>query len=182
MSISNESTACLPVQKVGSTADPSWHLIANALGFALVACFTWLTIAQPKVPITETLVSLQQVPVYRAASGSLLLGYIGYQWYLSYLRWRRKHAAAKFHFKIHQQLAWIAPFLFYAHSIRTGFAYLAWLSIGFFANHALGFVSPYGLKIRAASYAKAWLIGHVALSVIIVLLATCHVYFAALYT
>ncbi len=122
---------------------------------------------------------LQTVDVYKYATGSILLAYLGWQWYLFLARLKGRNSRTVT--ALHQRSVALAPILFYAHSVQTGYGYLAILSWVFLGNLLVGSVSPVGLRVRSRAYMACWGAIHVTLAVFAVALGLYHAYIAVYY-
>ena len=164
----------LPVRAEGLVSSTllRWRLAGVVLVLAYViqdlAGLRWTWLAQ-----------LQTGDIYKYATGSCLLTYVGWQWYLFLARLRgvriRRLAA------LHQRGGVLAPVLFYAHSVQIGYGYLAVLSWILLANIVVGAVSPADTRIRSKSYTALWIATHVLLAVLTVVLGLFHAYIAVYY-
>lgn len=147
------------------------YLIQSAFGWGLSA-----------------LVSLQESDNYRIATGSLLLAYIGYQWYLPFKKLTASLTTKRFKgtqttASWHRYLGVLAPILLYLHSVSLGFAYTFVLALVFVLNAMVGaidrgMISDVNLRRR---YHRFWLLGHVPTSFLITTLAIVHTLYALAY-
>ncbi len=140
------------------------YLIQNALNWGL-----------------PSVAALQQLDGYRITTGGILIAFIGYQWYLPYLRLTRKpaHAATQ----LHSYTGVLAPVLLYLHSVSLGFAYTFVLSFLFLLNTMVGAVDKtliWNLQ-RRQRYQRIWLMVHVPASCLITVLALIHLVYALAY-
>ena len=115
----------------------------------------------------------QQDRWYKIASGSLLAGFVSFQWLLALLRVNRWGRAAKALYPWHQTAGAFAPILLFVHSLRLGFGYLFVLSAVYTVNNVLGLVSPSAVP-RLKPLLPFWLIAHIALSVLLTVLVVYH--------
>jgi hypothetical protein len=117
----------------------------------------WLLFLEQLVLGTEwgPLSVWQQHRLYKAASGSLLAGFLCFQWLLALLRVN-------------------SPVLLFLHSTRLGFGYLLVLSTVYVANNVVGLVSPSAFP-RLKILLPFWVISHIALSVLLVAMVVYHV-------
>lgn len=131
------------------------------------------------LPIDELLASQNQFD-YKLVTGALLWVYVAFQWLLAFARIEGMNKIAKFLFVPHQTLGVLGPVFFYAHAARWGFGYLLALSGVFFANLALGLCQPRSAP-RARRLLPIWLVIHIALSIVLVVLAGYHTWQAFYY-
>jgi len=148
------------------------------LGTVLLLLFLTQDLFHLKMDWYET---LQVQKAYRIVSGILLLAYIGFQWYLSFLRVRGKGRAAARHYDLHKKVGAWAPLVFFIHSTGFGFAYLYFLSAIYFGNVLVGLFNPDALEIRTKAYTFTWMVVHVTFSVLLVFLALYHLWIVAIY-
>ena len=127
--------------------------------------------------------SLQSVDEYKYATGTCLLLFVGYQWYLFLARMRRKKLLRPLVF--HQRTGTFAPILFYLHSTEFGYGYLAVLSWVFLINVVVGLANPTSLKIPfwsySYSYRTVWILLHVTLAALTIIIALYHAHVAVYY-
>lgn len=119
--------------------------------------------------------------LYKQVTGLLLVLFIGHQCWLSLQRTRGEPGAARHVLARHKRWGTIAPLLFYVHSVRLGHAYLFFLSLSFFTVFALGLLHQQLLNLQKKWLNQAWLIGHVALSTVLLTLIGYHVYVSFAY-
>jgi hypothetical protein len=112
--------------------------------------------------------------LYKAASGSLLAGFLCFQWLLALLRVNRWARAARALYSWHQTAGAFSPVLLFLHSTRLGFGYLLVLSTVYVANNVVGLVSPSAFP-RLKILLPFWVISHIALSVLLVAMVVYHV-------
>ena len=117
---------------------------------------------------------------YKVASGSLLAGFVGFQWLLALLRVNRWARAARALYSWHQIAGAFSPVLLFLHSTRLGFGYLLMLSGVYMGNNVLGLVTPSGVP-RLKMLMPFWLIAHIALSVLLAALVVYHAWTALYY-
>jgi hypothetical protein len=117
---------------------------------------------------------------YKIASGSLLAGFVCFQWLLALLRANRWTRAARALYPWHQMAGAFSPVFLFLHSTRLGFGYLFVLSTVYVANNVLGLLSPSAFP-RLKTLVPFWLIAHIALSVLLAALAVYHVWTALYY-
>ena len=127
------------------------------------------------------LAALQQLDVYRITTGSLLIAFIGYQWYLPYLRLTGKpaHNATR----RHSFLGVLAPIFLYLHSVSLGYAYTIALSTLFVLNTMIGAVDKTWIKNpeRRQRFRQIWLFAHVPVSCLVTVMALIHMVYALAY-
>ncbi|MFP6816405.1 MAG: cyclic nucleotide-binding domain-containing protein, partial [Pseudomonadales bacterium] len=135
------------------------------------------------------LVALQQIDGYRIATGSLLLAFIGHQWYLGFLRLtgppvtRVNKLFAPTATSWHRYLGVLAPVLLYLHSVSLGVAYTLVLSLLFVLNAMVGAVDKTlisSLEHRQI-FQRFWLMVHIPSSSLITVLALIHMVYALAY-
>ena len=117
---------------------------------------------------------------YKVASGSLLAGFVCFQWLLALSRVNRWARAARALYSWHQIAGAFAPVLLFLHSTRLGFGYLLVLSTVYVANNVVGLVSPSAFP-RLKVLVPFWLIAHIALSVLLAALVVYHAWTALSY-
>jgi hypothetical protein len=117
---------------------------------------------------------------YKIVSGSLLAGFVCFQWLLALLRVNRWARAARALYSWHQTAGACSPVLLFLHSTRLGFGYLFVLSTVYVANNVLGLVSPSAFP-RLKMLLPFWVIAHIALSVLLAVLAVYHAWMALYY-
>ena len=142
----------------------------------------WLLFLEQLVLGTEwgSLGVWQRQMWYKIASGSLLAGFVCFQWLLALLRVNRWARAARALFSWHQTAGAFAPVLLLLHSTRLGFGYLLILSSVYVANNVVGLVSPSAFP-RLKILLPFWVIAHIALSVLLAALVVYHVWPALSY-
>ncbi|MCZ6710361.1 MAG: cyclic nucleotide-binding domain-containing protein [Gammaproteobacteria bacterium] len=135
------------------------------------------------------LAAVQQYDGYRIATGSLLLAFIGHQWFLGYLRLtgppvaRISKMLAPTAAVWHRYLGVVAPILLYLHSVSLGVAYTFVLSLLFVLNAMVGaadksLISNFEQRQR---FQRIWLLVHVPSSSVITVLALIHMVYALAY-
>lgn len=82
---------------------------------------------------------------------------------------------AKRHYKFHTWLGACAPLVFYLHATHLGYAYLGMLSGTYFANVVLGLCNQEVVRLRKRWFTQAWMVAHVAASVLVVVLMLSHI-------
>lgn len=117
---------------------------------------------------------------YKIASGSLLAGFVCFQWLLALLRVNRRTRAARALYSWHQTAGAFSPVLLFLHSTRLGFGYLLVLSTVYIANNVVGLVSPSTFP-RLKLLMPLWMIAHIALSVLLAALVVYHAWTALYY-
>ncbi|MET0594831.1 MAG: hypothetical protein ABW133_19175 [Polyangiaceae bacterium] len=128
----------------------------------------------------QPLTALQGQTWYKVASGSLLAGYVSFQWMLALLRANRWARAARALYAWHRAAGVLAPVLLLLHSTRLGYGYLLGLSAVYVANNVWGLMSPSAYP-RLKAWVPSWLITHIALSVLLVGLVGYHVWTVVTY-
>ena len=127
----------------------------------------------------EWLKQLQTLDGYKYATGSCLLAYVAWQWYLFWARMNGRTGRTLM--AVHQRSGALAPLLFYAHTVQIGYGYLAVLSWIFLGNLLVGLANPIGIRISSRSYLALWGAVHVTLAVLTVALGIYHAYIAVYY-
>jgi hypothetical protein len=117
---------------------------------------------------------------YKVVSGSLLGGFVCFQWLLALLRANRWARAARALYSWHQTAGAFSPVLLFLHSTRVGFGYLLVLSTVYVTNNVLGLVSPSAFP-RLKTLLPFWVIAHIALSVLLAALVVYHAWTALYY-
>lgn len=149
------------------------------LGVSLLLAFLAQNLFHLKWP---WLVTMQMDETYKQLSGLVLVGFIGYQWYLSVLRAKGLSEKAVRQYEIHRWAGALAPLFFYLHSHQIGYAYLFLLSTIYFGNVALGLLNPLILQINNNHLFNGWMVTHVGLAVFLVTLASYHIFTAFYYS
>ena len=137
------------------------------LSAAILAAYLGQAIAGLEVP---WLAALQQVEVYKLASGTLLVVFIALQWLLA----RRSR-------DVHVWLGAAAPLVLYAHASRFAYGYLVWLVVVYLGVGAVGLWHRPIIARRARRLYVAWFVAHLALSVLLLVLAAYHIVIAVAY-
>jgi hypothetical protein len=141
-----------------------FYLIQNALGWG-----------------HPGLAALQQLDGYSVATGSALIAFIGYQWYLPYLRLtgRSAHMESRWH----TYVGVLAPVLLYLHSVSMGFAYTVVLSSLFVLNAMVGAVGKTSIKNLKwrQRFRRVVLLVHVPASCLITAMALIHMVYVLAY-
>ena len=119
---------------------------------------------------------LQQQENYKRWSGLGVALFIIFQWLLTFTRVikRFRQNAIKM-VTIHKWLGAMSPLLFYIHSVKLGYGYIALMSYLFFANALLGYINLDVIKSKGEILFKGWMIFHVAFSIIISILMCFHI-------
>ncbi len=124
---------------------------------------------------------LQESNGYSITTGSLLFAFIGYQWYLPYLRLTGDSAPTASRW--HSHLGVLAPVLLYGHSISLGFAYTVVLSFLFVLNTMVGAVGRISIRRleHHQRFQRILLVVHVPASCLVTVLALIHMVYALAY-
>lgn len=166
------------IPKVQASPEPSvrGHIFLG-LGMATLLAYLVQTSTGLSFPWLE---ALQENRSYRLWSGSALLSLIAIQWWflVPRLQGRRERSPT-----IHGWSAYLgvlAPVVFFMHSTRVGYGYMFVLSSVYLANLLVGMLDKTRLGYRSTQerFAKIWVVGHVALSIVTVLLSLLHAFFA----
>lgn len=126
--------------------------------------------------VWETLINLQAYSLYKQLSGFVILAYIGAQWWLAYLRFSGRKAAAAQHIKVHKWMGVIAPVLLLMHTVETGHAYQTLLLTVFIIVAVSGLFSFHDIKLKKRWFVVSWTILHVALAIVLPMLVLYHIY------
>ncbi|RKR14267.1 hypothetical protein CLV91_0342 [Maribacter vaceletii] len=119
---------------------------------------------------------LQQQENYKRWSGLAVALFIIFQWLLTFTRIiKRFRQSAMKMATIHKWLGAMSPLLFYIHSVKLGYGYIALMSYLFFANALLGYINLDVIKSKGEILFKGWMIFHVAFSIIISILMCFHI-------
>lgn len=163
--------------KPKSVETPRWYFYAGTI---FLGAFLIQAVAGWKIPFLER---MQTMEIYKRWSGLALTLFIAAQWYLPVLRMtgRLRAAAAQYHW--HKKTGCFAPLLYYFHSTGFGYGLLLLLGSTFLANTALGLFNHDLVKDqkRKEKFSFAWLIVHVALSVLTVGLTLYHIFIVFFY-
>ncbi len=127
----------------------------------------------------EWLADLQTVDLFKYVTGTALLFYMGWQWWLFYSRIKGRNLRRLLSW--HQKTGALVPLLFYLHSVEIGYGYLAMLSWIFLGNMLVGAASPLGIKVNNRYYTASWGVVHVSMAALTVVLALLHAYIAVYY-
>lgn len=130
-----------------------------------------LLLALPEAP--ATLARLQASYAYKLATGGALLCFMMFQWLLAIARSRRWLQSSRPLYSLHTSVGLYGPPLMYLHASRWGFGYLGVLMGALLANHVLGLVRSAGVGLPRWAIA-GWTVAHIALSVLVVVLAGYH--------
>ena len=129
----------------------------------------------------SALAALQQLDGYRITTGSLLIAFIAFQWYLPFLRLTGKPAQSATQW--HGYLGVLAPVLLYLHSVSLGYAYTFVLALLFVLNAMVGTVDKTLINDleRRQRFQRGWLLVHVPASCLVTVLALLHMVYALAY-
>jgi methionine sulfoxide reductase heme-binding subunit len=116
------------------------------------------------------LAAWQRDETYKLATGGALLAFLAMQWLFA----RRSR-------EVHLWLGALAPLVLYAHATRFAYGYLAWLVAVYLGVGAVGLLHRPIITRRARRLYIAWFIAHLALSVLLLVLAAYHVVIAIAY-
>jgi ferredoxin-NADP reductase len=125
--------------------------------------------------------ALQQSNTYLMVTGALLMAFIGYQWYLPFLRLTNQSSPTAP--RLHGQLGMLAPILLYLHSVSLGFAYTVVLSSLFIFNTMVGALDKTLIRRHAERqrFQRVWLLVHVPASFLVTGLTLIHLLYALAY-
>lgn len=126
--------------------------------------------------------ALQESDGYKFVTGSLLIAFIGYQWYLPYLRLMGDPAVRNAS-RWHSYVGVLAPMLLYLHSISLGVAYTIVLSLLFVLNTMVGAVGGIAMRDprRRPRMQRILLMVHVPASCLLTVVALIHMVYALAY-
>ena len=139
----------------------------TTLAAAMLAAYLGQAIAGLEV---SWLVELQTQQTYKLLTGAVLIAFLGMQWWFAT---RRRG--------LHVWLGAIAPAVLYMHATHFAYGYLAWLVSVYLGVVAVGLVHRPIVARRARRMFVAWYVSHLALSVLLVVLAGYHVVIALAY-
>ena len=146
---------------------------ATILGLLLLCAYFVLFFLDIKWPWLQV---LQAQENYKRWSGLVVALFIVFQWLLTLSRVVKKYRqSAMKMLVVHKWLGAISPVLFYVHSIKLGYGYIALMSYLFFANALLGYINLEVVKIKGDLWFKGWMISHVAFSILISVLMCFHI-------
>ena len=111
----------------------------------------------------------------------MLIAFIGYQWYLPYLRLGADPAQTAS--KWHSYLGVLAPVVLYLHSVSLGVAYTFVLALLYIINTMVGAVGKISFKNleRRQRFQRILLMVHVPASSLVTVLALIHMVYALAY-
>jgi hypothetical protein len=138
----------------------------NTVGLALLAAYLGQAVAHLDLP---WLTRMQAHDSFKLATGCVLVVYLWLQWFLATRR------------RVHTALGALAPAVLYLHTTRFAFGYLAWLVTVYLGVAAVGLLHRPIVAHRARALFTAWSITHLALSVLLIVLAAYHVVIAIAY-
>lgn len=114
---------------------------------------------------------------YKVISGSLLGVFLASQWLLAVCRWQGWNRMAKSAYTWHQKSGILAPGLLFLHSTQLGFGYVLVLGCVYLANTLIGLLSPHTFP-ALRRWQTPWMATHVALSILLVVVASYHAWTA----
>lgn len=117
--------------------------------------------------------------LWQTISGSVLLGLMGFQWYLMRKRWTGKISRADL--VSHRWVGVVVTFLFALHAARIGHTWMVGLTIVFFLTALTGVLNKEVIRFSERWMYLLWLTVHVSLSVILVPLIAIHIWVAMAY-
>ena len=172
------SLGCAPRKYAPERKPVAWRTISTSLAGAAM----WLLfLAQLDVEFEWPALTVWQGQTwYKIASGSLLAGFVCFQWLLALLRVNRWARAARALYSLHQTAGVFSPVLLFLHSTRLGFGYLLVLSTVYIANNVVGLISPATFP-RLKTLMPFWVIAHIAMSVLLTALVIYHAWTALYY-
>lgn len=142
------------------------------VGLVLIAAYVvqaWFGLAWP------WLAHHQDDDTYKAISGCVLAGYLGWQWWLGARRLVDPVGAVR----RHKLAGACAPLVLYAHAARPGYGYLLVLAAGYLSVAFVGLL--HGAAMRARRVFALWFIVHVATATLLLILGAYHVVIAIAY-
>jgi len=121
--------------------------------------------------------AFQRQPLYRNASGGLLLGLILFQWGLSLGRAVFQKTGSRWSRWVdwHLRISLLLPWALVAHSISLGWGLLALLPLSFIAG------SQFGSLLDGEASIRRFLAWHVGFSALTLALAFVHLYSVVMY-
>jgi len=145
----------------------------TTLGLVLLAAYFVQYFLKIEWPALQ---ELQLQENYKRWSGLGVALLIVFQWLLTLSRVIKKFRQSAMKMVVlHKWMGALSPVLFYIHSTKLGFGYLALLSYLFFANALLGYINLDVIKSKGDLLFKGWMIFHVAFSIIISILMCFHI-------
>lgn len=117
--------------------------------------------------------------VWQVVTGLVLLGGMGHQWYLMYLKWIGR--ARRREVQWHRWLGVGVIALFVMHAVRLGHLWMTALTIVFILTALTGVFNKEVLQFRHRWMYLAWFAAHVGLSIILAPLIVVHIWIALIY-
>lgn len=155
-------------------SDDRKEWLVTALGYGLLVAY----VVQAQLALTWSwLVQLQGDDRYKVVSGCALAGYLVVQWTLSGRR-RVDPVGAVARHKLYGALA---PLILYAHATRFSYGYLLLLAVTYLSNTLVGLLGRAVISARSRGLFTVWFIVHIAIAVMLVVLAAYHVVIALAY-
>lgn len=115
---------------------------------------------------------------WSVTTGLILLGCILYQWMLFFARLAGRTAEARKHWTRHRYVGVAAIALFLLHAGAVGYAMISAMAIGFLIVALTGLWNPEVAILRKPWLRKAWEIGHIGVSGVLMPLIGLHVWAA----
>ncbi len=115
---------------------------------------------------------------FSVTSGLILLGCILYQWALFFARLTGRTADARRHWSLHRFVGTAAILLFVVHAGALGYAMVSGMALAFLIVALTGLWNPEVAILKKPWLRKAWEIGHVGLSGLLMPLIALHVWAA----
>lgn len=168
----------LPVPQ-NATANQERDKSLIQLGVFLFALYLLQEIFQIKIPALE---DLQTDETYKRWSGGFVFLCMLYQWKLPFYRWMNpEKIISQNETASHKTTGVLSPLIYYVHSTSIGYGYLAFLSIAYLSNTALGLLNSRQKSAGNRALSDLWLVGHIVLSLILFALIPYHIYIAFAY-
>lgn len=115
---------------------------------------------------------------WSVVTGLILLGCILYQWMLFFARLNGRAAEARKHWSAHRWVGTAAIALFVLHAGAVGYAMVSVMAIGFLIVAFTGLWNTEVLILRKPWLRKAWEVGHIGISGLLMPLIALHVWAA----
>jgi len=122
------------------------------------------------------LTGLQGDGTYKLVTGLGILAFMLYQWRFSVTRVQGEQRKAAVMLGRHRQVGALLPLVFLSHSQYLGYGYVGLLSLTVLLAYLTGLFNFQIVTIHRPWYRPLWIIGHVGLSMALLLLTAYHVY------
>ncbi len=137
------------------------------------------------VPLSSEIKSVLAQPLtgfaQQVVTGTLLLGLLGYQWVLFFLRVTKDNRNARKVLVRHRWVGAAATLLFALHAVRFGHVWMSTLSAVVFLIALTGVLNREVLRYRSNVIYLLWLVVHIGLSAALVPLVVVHIWVALAY-